>query len=83
MSPQKSNITSVQEKAGQAVLAKMLHAAVVAGDLEECKALFQHGAPLDGGPVRGLDPMLPAAETGREDICAWLLENGATFKVHT
>lgn len=62
------------------MLATLFEKAIMAGDLGKCRALVTEGCPMNvrmpGG--RGISPLMAALLLEKGDICAWLLENGAS-----
>lgn len=62
------------------ILASLFEQAVIAGDLVKCKTLVSEGCPINVKiPAgRGISPLIAALLKGKDEICTWLLENGAS-----
>lgn len=62
------------------IMASLLEQAIMAGDLARCKTIVSEGCPVDARMPkgRGISPLMAALLLEKEDICVWLLANGAS-----
>ncbi|TCO86097.1 ankyrin repeat protein [Chthoniobacter flavus] len=57
--------------------------AVIEGHLEMVQLLFDHGANINLRGQNGLTPLRCAAQSGRDDICQFLIQRGADLEAPT